>query len=253
MLNEKYKKYLMVLFAIFILFFLQFLNLLNLSGLINVANLWKEKNFQVLQIIANPFKRVTLLWKLTSRLEDLQYRYSEASANLIKINSLEQENQELRKLLENSDRSYRQVVIAAPVVSFAQSFIAAGEQSGIKTGSAVLYKDTLLGLVDQVEDRQSSVLLLSKLTDFYILAETETGVKGIVKGNGREVLLTEIKNDDQIEIGQLVFTSSQLGIEKGLLIGRVARVLTDNQALAVKTAIIEQLVNFYDTSLVEVK
>lgn len=253
MLNEKYKKYLMVLFAIFILFFLQFLNLLNLSGLINVANLWKEKNFQVLQIIANPFKRVTLLWKLTSRLEDLQYRYSEASANLIKINSLEQENQELRKLLENSDRSYRQVVITAPVVSFAQSFIAAGEQSGIKTGSAVLYKDTLLGLVDQVEDRQSSVLLLSKLTDFYILAETETGVKGIVKGNGREVLLTEIKNDDQIEIGQLVFTSSQLGIEKGLLIGRVAHVLTDNQALAVKTAIIEQLVNFYDTSLVEVK
>ena len=194
-----------------------------------------------------------MLWKLTSRLEDLQYRYSEAAADLIKIKSLEQENQELRKLLENSDRSYRQVVITSPVISFAQSFIAAGSQSGIKTGSAVLYKDTLLGLIDQVEDRQSSVLLLSKLSDFYILAETETGVKGIIKGNGREVLLTEVKHDEQIEIGQLVFTSSQLGIEKGLLIGRVARVLTDNQAFAVKTAVIEQLVNFYEANLVEIK
>lgn len=253
MLSEKFRIYLFALFAIFILFFLQFLNLLHLSWPISLANSWKEKNFQLLQKINAPFRRVAMLWKLTSRLEDLQYRYSEAAAGLIKIKSLEQENQELRKLLENSDRSYRQVVITSPVISFAQSFIAAGSQSGIKPGSAVLYKDTLLGLVDRVEERQSSVLLLSKLSDFYILAETETGVKGIIKGNGREVLFTEIKNDEQIEVGQLVFTSSQLGIEQGLLIGRVARVLMDNQALAVKTAIIEQLVNFYEANLVEVK
>lgn len=253
MLNEKYRVYFIALFAIFILFFLQFLNLLNLSWPISMANTWKQKNYQFLQKINSPFRRVTMLWKLTSRLEDLQYRYSEAAADLIKIKSLEQENQELRKLLENSDRSYRQVIIASPVISFAQSFIAAGRQSGIKTGSVVLYKDTLLGLIDQVEDRQSSVLLLSKLSDFYILAETETGVKGILKGNGREILLTEIKNDEQIEVGQLVFTSSQLDIEKGLLIGRVARVLTDNPSFAVKTAVIEQLVNFYEANLVEIK
>lgn len=253
MLSEKLKIYLVALLAIFILFFLQFLNLLNLSGPTTVANKWKQKNLQLLQKINAPFRRISMLWKLTARLEDLQYRYSEAAAGLIKIKSLEQENQELRKLLENTDRSYRQVIITAPVVSFAQSFVAAGSQSGVKPGSAVLYKDTLLGLIDQVEDRQSSVLLSSKLNDFYILAETETGAKGIMKGNGREILLTEIKNEEPIEVGQLVFTSSQLGIEKGLLIGRVARVLTDNQALAVKTAIIEQLVSFYEASLVEIK
>ncbi len=96
-------------------------------------------------------------------------------------------------------------------------------------------------------------MLLSKLNDTYILAETETGVKGIVKGNGREILLTEVKNDQSLEVGQLVFTSSQLGIEKGLLIGRIARVMDENQALAIKTAVVEQLVNFYEASLVEVK
>lgn len=253
MLSEKFRTYLIALFAIFILFFLQFLNFLNLSWPVGLANVWKEKNFQFLQKITSPFKRMTMLWKLSSRLEDLQYRYSETAASLIRIKSLEQENQELRKLLENTDRAYRQVVITAPVVSFAQSFIAAGNQSGIKPGSAVLYKDTLLGLIDQVGERQSSVLLLAKLSDSHILAETETGIKGIIKGNGQEVLLTELKNDEQVEVGQLVFTSSQLGVEKGLLIGRVARIVADNQALAVKTAVIEQLVNFYEANLVEVK
>ncbi len=226
---------------------------MNLSKPISLANTWKRQNFQILQKIAMPLEKIASLWKLTSRLEDLQYRYSEVAAELIRIKALEQENQELRKLLENSDRSYQQVIITAPVVSFAQSFIAVGQQSGVKSGSAVLYKNTLLGLVDQVEEKQSSVLLLSKLNDTYILAETEKGVKGIIKGNGREILLAEISNDQQLEIGQLVFTSSQLGVEKGLLIGRIARVIDDNQALAVKTAVIEQLVNFYEASLVEVK
>lgn len=253
MLNQKYRVYLLSFLAIFILFFLQFLNLLNLSWPMSLANAWKEQNFQILQKITTPFKKIASLWRLTSRLEDLQYRYSETAAALVQVKTLEQENQELRKLLENSDRSYRQVIITAPVISFAQSFIAIGKQSGVKPGSAVLYKNTLLGLVDQVEDKQSSVLLLSKLNDFYILAETEMGTKGIIKGNGREILLTEVTNDQQLEIGQLVFTSSQLNIEKGLLIGRIARVIDGNQALAVKTAVVEQLVNFYEASLVEVK
>ena len=253
MLSAKYKQYLIAFFIIFILFFLQFLNLLNLSWPISLANAWKEKNFQILQTISAPFRRVAMLWKLTSRLEDLQYRYSEAAAGLIKAKSLEQENQELRKLLENTDRSYRQVVVTAPVISFAQSFVAVGNQSDVKPGSSVLYKDTLLGLIDQVEERQSSVILLAKLTDVAILAETETGVKGIIRGNGREIILTEIKNDDQLQVGQLVFTSSQLGIEKGLLIGQISKILADNQALATKTAIVEQLISFYETSLVEIK
>lgn len=253
MLNEKYRAYLLAFLSIFILFFLQFLNLLDLAWPKNLANIWKEQNYQILQKFAVPFRKVISLWKLTSRLEDLQYRYSEAAAELIRIKALEQENQELRKLLENSDRSYQPIIITAPIISFAQSFIAVGKQSGVKPGSAVLYKNTLLGLVDQVEEKQSSILLLSKLNDNHILVETETGVKGIIKGNGREILLTEVENDQSLTVGQLVFTSAQLGIEKGLLIGRIARVIDENQALAVKTAVIEQLVNFYEANLVEVK
>jgi cell shape-determining protein MreC len=183
----------------------------------------------------------------------LQYRYSEAAAELGKIQTLERENQELRKLLENSDRSYQSALITAPIVSFAQNFIAAGSQAGIRPGSAVLYKGTLLGLIDRVEEKQASVLLLSKLSDTRVWAETETGVTGLIQGNGREILLTEIKHDQSVAVGQLVFTASQVGIEKGLFIGKIARLSTTNQAQAVQTAVIEQIVNFYEVSLVEVR
>lgn len=253
MLNEKNRRYLLTFIVIFILFFLQFLNFLDFSWLINLANVWKEKNFRVLQKIAYPFNRFKKMWNLTARLEDLQYRYNEAAAISVRVAALEKENQELRKILENSDRSYRQVTISAPVISFAQSFVAVGSQSGIKPGSAVLYKGTLLGLVDEVKEKQSSVLLLAKMLDTGILVETNTGIKGLLKGNGQKILLTEIPSDAKLEIGQLVFTSSQVGLEKGLLIGRVVSILANNQALATKTAVVEQEVNFYEVSLVEIK
>ncbi len=253
MLNEKNKQYLLAFLFVFILFFLQFLNLLHFSFFTSLVNTWKEKNFHFLQKIAYPFDRFATMWNLTAKLEDLQYRYSEVATMAIKVEALEKENQDLRKILENSDRFYKQTIIAAPVISFAQSFVAVGSQSGVKAGSAVLYKGTLLGLIKDVKERQSSVLLLSQMNDVGILVQTNTEIKGLLKGNGREILLTEVSSDSKLEVGQLVFTSSQVGLEKGLLVGRVVSILADNQALATKTAIIEQLVNFYEVRLVEIK
>lgn len=253
MLNKKYQQYFLFGLSIFVLLFLQFLGLLNLSLLAKLADSWKGANYRFLQKVNQPFRRIAMMWQLTARLEDLQYRYSEAAAITVQVDTLQKENQELHKLLENTDRAYRQVIVAAPVVSFAQSYVAVGSDDGVKTGSAVLYKDTLLGLIGEVEERQANVLLLSQMTNRSILAETNTGLKGIVKGNGREVLLTEIPSDANLELGQLVFTSSQLGIEKGLFIGRVSRIIDENQALATKTAVIEQMINFFEVSLVEIK
>jgi hypothetical protein len=68
MLNEKYKHYLLAFFIVFILFFLQFLKLLNLSFLNNAANNWKGKNYVLLQKVAHPFKRLLMMWQLTSKL-----------------------------------------------------------------------------------------------------------------------------------------------------------------------------------------
>jgi cell shape-determining protein MreC len=253
MLVQRNKQYFWAFLFGFILFFLQFLSLLNLSFFNQLANYWKERNFRVLQKIAHPFNRFSLMWNLTARLEDLQYRYSEAAAVLVKMESLEKENQELRKILENSDRTYQSTVVAAPVVSFAQSFVTVGSQAGIKIGAAVLYKDNLLGLIEEVQEKQSKVSLLAAMTENGVLAETKSGHQGLLKGTGREIILTEIAGDAKVEMGELVYTSSQVDLEKGLLVGKISRLVTSNQAEAGQTFVVEQLVNFYDLSLVEIK
>lgn len=253
MLNERNKQYFIALCFVLLLFFLQFLGLLNLSWFNHLANQLKQQNLAVLSQLSRPFKRLTLMWNLTANLEDLQYRYSEAAVVFSRVEALEKENQELRRILENSDRSYEKVTIAAPIISFAQTFVAAGTKDGVKTGSAVLYKGTLLGLIDSAEENQSLVILLNKLHDDAILAKTNKGTKGLVFGNDREIIFGEVSINDPLEVGDLVFTAASMGIEDGLLIGRVARISTQNQALATKTAIIEQLVNFYEVGLVEIK
>ena len=253
MLNDKNKQYLLAFFFVLLLFFLQFLNLLNLTWPSHLANQWKQQNFRILSKLSSPWKRLGLMWNLTASLEDLQYRYSEAAVVFSRVEALEKENQELRRILENSDRSYDQVSIAAPIISFAQTFVAVGAEAGVKPGSAVLYKGTLLGLVGQVAEKQSTVILLNQLFDNSILVKTSKDTKGLVKGNGREIILSEIGVNEPLEVGDLVFTAAALGLEDGLLLGRVSRILTENQALATKTAIIEQLVNFYEVSLVEIK
>ncbi|GEM_PF-5538478 len=253
MLNEKNKHYIVAFCLILLLFFLQFLGLLNLSWFSNLANQLKAQNFAVLSQLNNPLQRLTLMWNLTANLEDLQYRYSEAAVAFSKVEALEKENQELRRILENSDRSYNQVTVAAPIISFAQTFIAVGAKDGIKPGSAVLYKGTLLGLVDSVEEKQSLVTLLNKLHGNSILVKTNKGVKGLLAGNGREIILSEVSINEPLEVGDLVFTAASLGIEDGLLIGRITHISAENQALATKTAVVEQLVNFYEVGLVEIK
>jgi cell shape-determining protein MreC len=193
------------------------------------------------------------MWQLRARLEDLQYRYSEAAAVVSKMQTLEQENRELRQMLENTDRSYSQVVISAPVISFAQTLVAAGSDRGIQSGSAVLHQGTLLGLIDRVEEKQSSVILLAQLRERAILVRTSQDVQGLLRGNGREILLTEIPSDAPLHEGDLVFTEAAPGVKAGLLVGRVVKVNRDNQAQATQTAVVEQLVNFFEVALVEVQ
>jgi len=245
--------YLLALLVLFVLFFLQFLNLLNLNGLRSFSNWWKGQNYLLLQKLTQPIWRIQNMWQLSARLEDLQYRYSEAAAIVSQLQTLQQENRELRQMLENTDRSYNQVVISAPVISFAQTLVAVGSDRGIQPGSAVLHQGTLLGLIDQVDDRQSSVVLLAQLRERALVVRTSQGVQGLLRGNGREILLTEIPSDAPLSEGDLVFTETAPGVKAGFLVGRLAKVNRDNQAFATQTAVVEQLVNFFEVALVEVQ
>lgn len=190
--------------------------------------------------------------QLIRRVQDLEIRLSQSQARLGEIDQLSQENEELRQLLNSSDRSLRKVVITKPILSFAQPTVSISAEEEIQVGLAVLVKDTLIGQVKEIKQGAASVELLWQGGSSPVLATTESGIQGVVIGDGKRVIFTEVPITEKLEIGQRITTTGQRGIERGLYIGEI-RTLQTGASSAVQTAIIEQHVSFYEAQLVEIR
>jgi len=250
---DRLRYYFFILLTIILLAFLEFLALLPLPWLKPLTASWQNANYRLLQLAMQPAQRFLSLWDLSAELLDLQARYATTAAEMVRLQNVEAENQELRLLLENSDRRLGTTIITSPITSFAQTRLPVGSEQGVRVGALVLYRNNLLARVSQVEPKQSQITLLQHLTEGGILAVTEGGVKGLVKGDGWQVLLTEVTSGQTLRPQELVLTAGQEGVEKGLVIGQIQTVQLANPALATITAVVEPLVNFYQLELVELK
>jgi cell shape-determining protein MreC len=190
--------------------------------------------------------------KAAQRIQDLELRLAEASAALAELETLRKENQELKFLLGNSDLRGERGVITSPVIAFSQPAIAAGQSAGIQQGAVVLSRNTLLGQVAEVHPHQSSVTLLSEKNAQPILAKTESGVRGLIMGDGRKVVFTEVAKQDVLTMGERIVTMGQPQIEQDLPIGKIIKI-NDDPTASIKSAIVEQYVSFFETPLVEVR
>jgi len=131
--------------------------------------------------------------------------------------------------------------------------VAAGSEQGVQQGAAVVSQGNLLGVVEDVHRFQSRVLLLQHMLDVGVVVQTSNGVKGLVKGNGRDILLTEVASTAGLQVGDLVYSLGQQGMSSGLVLGKIAVIMEQNPSLSTKTARLESLVNFYEVSLVEIR
>ena len=192
-------------------------------------------------------------WQNTARrVQDLELKLAHTSAQLGKIEQLEKENQELRALLNSSDRSLDRVVLTSPILSLAQPAVGLPLESEVRPGLAVMAENTLVGVVTQVRNNVAYVGLLWQKDSPYVLAQTSAGIQGMLMGDGRRVLLTEIPVEEELEVGQRVLTSGQEGISAGLYVGEI-RSIRSGASSAFKTAVIEQYVSFHESSLVEIR
>lgn len=186
-----------------------------------------------------------------TEIRELEQNYAKALANLSELDQLRQENQILREMLENTDRTLETKIITAPIVSLSAPAVSAGEQEGIVPGSVVGAHGVLLGRVKEVSAHQSTVELFSGRSSAPVLVKTEDGAQGLVQGNGQQVILTQVPRDELISTGQRVVTLGQPGISAGLLIGTIGEIIT-KESSPVQSAIVNQLVSFYGVSIVEV-
>lgn len=218
----------------------------------NVVNPLLSFNIKMASSVNSFFIHIRQQYKLARRVQDLELKLAQSSAQLGDLDQLRQENQELRKLLNSADRSLSRIVLSQPIVSYAQPTISVPSELNLLSGTAVLVEGVMVGVIRETKLGVASIDLLWSKDVSPVLALTDTGVQGLVVGDGRRVLLTEVPIDQELEIGQRVITVGQRGVEKGLFLGEVRSILTGNSS-AVKTAVLEQYVSFYEANLVEVR
>ena len=250
---QKVGRYFLIIVVLVFIFLLDFLGLLALPNLRRLAINWQAANYRAISTLVRPVTQLKEFWQLRQRLEDLEYRYREASVQLTELAALREENQALRALLENSDRALSKNLITKPISSFAKPVLAIGSDSGLQVGSLVLGEGNLLGIVEEVSQQQARVLLLINMLEQGIVAKTECGVMGIVKGDGRNILLTEVASEETLNLRERVVTVGQEGIPPDIFIGRIISLKEINPAKSTQEAILQQDVNFYELSLVEVQ
>jgi cell shape-determining protein MreC len=185
-------------------------------------------------------------------IRDLEARLAESTAALTELQTLKRENQELRFLLENTDRPQTRTYLTRPVVSLTKPAIAGGQDLQLAVGSLVLSRETLLGQLSKINQHESQVTLLHEKEATPILAETESGVTGIIRGDGKKILLTEVAKTDQLVVGEKVYSLGQNQVEQGILIGQISFINQDLTS-SVQTALIEQYVSFFESAVVEVR
>ena len=210
----------------------------------------QQKTLGILRSIEAPIVSVPRWYRSQARLAELQVQYSSALARISDVERLERENEELRKLLSSNTQVQR--IIAAPIVSYSLPTIAAGSEAGVQEGQLVYSSGTVLGHVTKISPRSAQITLLSSKNAEPILAETDTGVQGIVKGTGTRIILTQVMTSDQLIPGSRITAVGQPGVPPGAFLGTVGQI-TSRSSEPVTTATVDQITSFYTAVLVEVQ
>ncbi|NMA29466.1 MAG: hypothetical protein GX943_00155, partial [Candidatus Pacebacteria bacterium] len=218
---QKISRHLLVVVLLVFIFLLDFLGFLTLSSWRRLAINWQAHNYQVILTLTQPVTKLRQFWQLRQKLEDLEYRYREASVQLTELEALREENEALRDLLESSNRALEKNLITRPISSFSKPVLAIGSDSALRPGSLVLGEGNLLGIIENVSQQQARVLLLKNMLNQGVVAKTESGVKGIVKGDGKNIILSEVLSEETLNLRERVLTVGQEGIDPDIFIGRI--------------------------------
>lgn len=207
---------------------------------------------QAASILMTPALAIEQYMTSALTMNQLKIEYSKTLSELSELEQLREENSRLREMLENKSFQDANQVVTAPITSYAYPAVAAGSKHGVSSGQIVLANGTFLGLVTEVSDQHSKVSLLSSVDSPPLLVTTGEDVRGLIRGNGKRVKLTQVSPDQELVVGEEILTIGQPGIPAGLLVGIVVSV-DPRTSESTQTASIDQLVSFYTTPLVEVR
>lgn len=180
---------------------------------------------EISQTISSPFKK--LQPGVTSQ---ERIRNAELLELQTRIVELESENQKLKNLVGYIDKKKpsKRPIVARVIGRSAdhwwqQVTLNIGAKAGIQEGFVVKAEGGLVGLVQQVTDNTSRVLLVSDLKSQVGISISRTAAKGVLRGNSStEGVLEFYEKVPNIKVGDLVSTSTySQKFPAGVPIGRI--------------------------------
>ncbi len=144
---------------------------------------------------------------------------------------LEYEN--MQKLLEldyvDYQVTYSKVILRDIYAFYNEIIIGKGSRDGIKIQDLVVNELGVVGIVKEVADHSSVVALLTN-------SDIELSVKinhsyGILTSVDNEIIVKNVKLDEEIKVGDLVYTSGLTSIPGNILVGEVKEIRQDSLGL----------------------
>lgn len=203
---------------------------------------------QVVWLLAQPVEFAQDSWRSFQTIQQLEYQVSFLSARVVQLEGELADLQAVEQMIP-ATRTVR--FLTRPVLAYGQPQVAVGTRDGVDVGQAVIGQNTLLGRVGQTDSDASVVTLLSDTRSQPVIATTTDGATGVVVGDGRRVMLTEVARGAEVSSDQRVVTQGQVGIPADLLVGWVVTNITAPGA-PVQSFLLEQGVSFNQLRIVEV-
>ena len=209
-----------------------------------------ESTRQVIAIIIYPFQRLTALpgelWDgvtsyvtlqghLVAENEQLNLQHNADAAQLRQMETVLNENAQLRALLDVKQRA-EYTVQAAQIVYLERDifkrklFVDAGEEKGVQAGRAVVDNNGVVGQVTRTYPYLSEVTLVTDKDNVVPVQVVRTGLRAAVFGSGNisELDLRYQPVDVDIQVGDELVTSGMDGTYPSALpVARVTRVERD--------------------------
>ena len=197
--------------------------------------------------------------------------FKELGAYFVQLEELKKENQSLKSRSCNNDlnalservarsnsqslqsnwaNSYPEPVVFGDILGMSADplirvwWLNLGAQDGIKVKQPAAIAEGLVGRVQSVSAKQSTIqIILDQRSRFPVLVQ-RTRSRGIVAGTGSGIELRQVLIRDELKIGDRIITSglSQL-FPKGLFVGEIKEIVKSESQLF-QTAVLEPGVDF---------
>ena len=223
-------------------------NIKNNEKLNGFEALVKDVVVNIQKVFYMPFRSLGTIVSDYNSLSDVLEENKILKSNVDKIASLEAENEELKKEIDDlkkelnidrvlSDYDYLNATVISRNTNLWYNILTIdkGSHNGIEEGMVVINSTGLIGKITNVSNFSSDVkLVTTNDTNNKISVTIVNGDKhltGLINGydNKKGYLVVEgISNTDNVSIGDTVYTSGLGGVfPSGILIGKVENITTD--------------------------